>query len=88
METTILSIVSLAFVNAINPCALAALVMVLISVLLGNEEKRHKVLLGGFAFIAAIFIGYFNSNPRFFRHRYELVVACNAAFFKRGNLYS
>jgi cytochrome c biogenesis protein CcdA len=59
METTILSIISLAFVNAINPCALAALVMVLISVLLGNEEKRHKVLLGGFAFIAAVFIGYF-----------------------------
>ena len=59
MEATLISIIGLAFVNAINPCALAALVMVLISVLLGNEEKRHKVLLGGFAFIAAVFIGYF-----------------------------
>jgi cytochrome c biogenesis protein CcdA len=59
METTLISIIGLAFVNAINPCALAALIMVLISVLLGNEEKRHKVLLGGFAFIAAVFIGYF-----------------------------
>lgn len=53
-----IELLSLAFVNSINPCALAALVMVLISVLLGNEEKRHKVLLGGFAFISAVFIGY------------------------------
>ena len=53
-----IQLLSLAFVNSINPCALAALVMVLISVLLGNEDKRHKVLLGGFAFIAAVFIGY------------------------------
>ncbi len=59
METTVVRIVGLALVNAINPCALAALVMVLISILLGNEEKRHKVLLGGFSFITAIFIGYF-----------------------------
>jgi cytochrome c biogenesis protein CcdA len=59
VETTLIQIIGLAFVNAINPCALAALVMVLISVLLGNEEKRHKVLLGGFYFITAVFIGYF-----------------------------
>lgn len=58
-DTTLIQIISLAFVNAINPCALAALVMVLISVLLGNEEKKHKVLLGGFYFILAVFIGYF-----------------------------
>ncbi|MBS3075990.1 hypothetical protein J4429_06065 [Candidatus Pacearchaeota archaeon] len=58
-NTTLIQIISLAFVNAINPCALAALVMVLIAVLLGNEEKRHKVLLGGFYFILAVFVGYF-----------------------------
>ncbi|MDP2925895.1 MAG: hypothetical protein Q8N99_05990 [Nanoarchaeota archaeon] len=56
---TWIKLISLAFVNSINPCALAALVMVLVSVLLGNEEKRHKVLVGGFAFILAVFIGYF-----------------------------
>lgn len=59
MVATLIEIISLAFVNAINPCALAALVMVLISVLLGNEEKKHRVLLGGFYFISAVFIGYF-----------------------------
>ena len=56
---TIIEIVSLAFVNAINPCALAALVMVLISILIANEDKRYKILLGGFSFVLAVFIGYF-----------------------------
>jgi cytochrome c biogenesis protein CcdA len=59
VETTLFQIISLAFVNAINPCALAALVMVLISILLANETKRHKVLLGGFSFALAVFVGYF-----------------------------
>ena len=56
---TLIEIISLAFVNAINPCALAALVMVLISILIANEDKRYKVLLGGFSFALAVFIGYF-----------------------------
>ncbi|VVB78380.1 Thiol:disulfide interchange protein DsbD [uncultured archaeon] len=56
---TIVSIVLLAIVNAMNPCALAALVMVLISILIANEEKKYKVLLGGLMFILAVFIGYF-----------------------------
>lgn len=58
-DFSIIAIISLAFVNAINPCALGALVMVLISILLANEEKRSQVLWGGLAFISAIFIGYF-----------------------------
>lgn len=59
MQTTLIQIVSLAFVNAINPCALASLVLVLITILLANENKRYKVLLGGFSFALAVFIGYF-----------------------------
>ena len=57
--TTLIEIVSLAFVNALNPCALAALVMVLISILIANENKKYKILLGGFSFALAVFIGYF-----------------------------
>ena len=56
---TIISIILLAIVNAMNPCALAALVMVLISILIANEEKKHRVLLGGLMFTLAVFIGYF-----------------------------
>lgn len=60
MDPTILTKISgLAVVNALNPCALASMIMVLISILLTNEEKRYKVLLGGLAFTSAIFIGYF-----------------------------
>lgn len=56
---TIVSIILLAIVNAMNPCALAALVMVLISILIANEDKKYKVLLGGLMFTLAVFIGYF-----------------------------
>lgn len=56
---TIASIILLAIVNAMNPCALAALVMVLISILIANEDKKYKVLLGGLMFTLAVFIGYF-----------------------------
>lgn len=59
MTAKTIEIISLAFVNAINPCALAALVMVLISILIANENKKYRVLLGGFSFILAIFVGYF-----------------------------
>lgn len=55
----LIELISLAFVNAINPCALAMLILVLISILLANENKRHRVLLGGIYFAIAVFIGYF-----------------------------
>lgn len=58
-EIALITILGLAIANALNPCALAALVLVLLSILISNEEKRYKVLLGGLAFAAAVFIGYF-----------------------------
>jgi cytochrome c biogenesis protein CcdA len=59
MPITLLRIITLALTDAINPCALAVMTMVLVSILLTNENKKHKVLLGGLAFTAAVFIGYF-----------------------------
>lgn len=59
MEANIITIIGLAIVNALNPCALGALVMVLFSILIANENKRHRVLLGGLYFTLAVFIGYF-----------------------------
>ncbi len=55
----LITIITTAFADAINPCALAVMTMVLISILLTNEQKKHKVLIGGLAFISAVFIGYF-----------------------------
>jgi len=53
------TIVSLAAVDAVNPCALAVMVIVLITLLTHNPGKRKNVLIGGFAFIFAVFILYF-----------------------------
>lgn len=56
---TLARIITLALTDAINPCALAVMTMLLIAILLANPEKKHKVLLGGLAFTSAVFIGYF-----------------------------
>jgi cytochrome c biogenesis protein CcdA len=55
---TLSKITSLALVNAINPCQMAMLVLVLVTILTQNPEKKRKVLLSGITFIAAVFIGY------------------------------
>jgi len=47
-----------AFADSVNPCAIAVLTMVLMTILIQNPGKRKKVLYGGFAFISAVFIGY------------------------------
>jgi len=52
-------IISLALVDAINPCALAVMVMVLMSLLLNNPSDKRKALYGGLAFTLAVFILYF-----------------------------
>ncbi len=56
---TLIEIIGLAFVDAVNPCALAVMTIVLMALLLKNPEKKHQVLLGGLAFTLAVFILYF-----------------------------
>lgn len=48
----------LALADSVNPCALAVLAMVLVSVLVVNPEKRRKVLYTGLSFVAAVYIAY------------------------------
>lgn len=55
---TLGKITSLALVNSVNPCQIAMLVLVLVTILTQNPEKKKKILLSGFAFIAAVYIGY------------------------------
>jgi len=52
-------IIGLAAVDAVNPCALAVMVIVLMALLLKSPEKRKKVLLGGLFFTLAVYILYF-----------------------------
>jgi cytochrome c biogenesis protein CcdA len=48
----------LALADSVNPCAIAVLAMILISILIANPEKKRKVLFAGLAFCLAVFIGY------------------------------
>lgn len=55
---TLGKITSLALVNSVNPCQIAMLVLVLMTILTQHQEKKKKVLFAGLAFIAAVFLGY------------------------------
>lgn len=55
---TIGRITLLALADSVNPCAIAVLTMILVSIMVNNPEKRKKVLYGGLAFVAAVFAGY------------------------------
>lgn len=51
-------ITGLALADSVNPCAIAVLTMVLVSILVENPKNKRNVLLSGFSFVAAIFLGY------------------------------
>lgn len=55
---TIGNVTALALADAVNPCAIAVLTMVLVAVLTENPKNLKRVLLSGLAFIASVFIGY------------------------------
>jgi len=55
---TIAKILSLAIVDAINPCALAVLILMLTAILAYNPGKRKNIIFAGLAFVSAVFIMY------------------------------
>jgi len=57
-ELTLIKLISLAAVDAINPCALAVLALMLIAILTYNPKKKRNILLAGSAFTASVFIMY------------------------------
>jgi len=57
-ELTAGKIMALAAVNAINPCALAVLVVILLAIITNNPGKREQVLLAGLAFALSVFAFY------------------------------
>lgn len=56
---TLTKILSLATVDAINPCALAVLTLMLITIITYNPKKRRNVLFAGLAFTISVFVMYF-----------------------------
>lgn len=59
MAIPILTILGYAAVDAINPCELAVLTLILVTILTQYPDKRRKVLHAGLAYTFAIFITYF-----------------------------
>ncbi len=57
-ELTLLKILSLAAVDAVNPCEIAVLTMILIAILTANPKNRKRVLWAGLAFSLAIVLMY------------------------------
>ncbi|MFH1802953.1 MAG: hypothetical protein ABH864_05920 [archaeon] len=51
--------ISLALVDAVNPCALAVMAIILTALLFKNPTQKSKVLAGGLMFTLAVFILYF-----------------------------
>jgi cytochrome c biogenesis protein CcdA len=58
MLDILVQITPLALADAVNPCAIAVLTMVLVSILVDNPHNKKKILHAGFAFVLAVFIGY------------------------------
>jgi hypothetical protein len=57
-ELTLTKVLSLAAVDAVNPCALAVLTLMLIAVCTYDPRKRKNLLLAGLAFTISVFIMY------------------------------
>ena len=55
---TLAKVLSLAAVDAVNPCALAVLSLMLITILSYNPTKKRNLLLAGLAFTASVFVMY------------------------------
>ncbi len=49
---------SLALADSVNPCAIAILIMVLVTIMIQNPERKRKVLYAGLAFVTSVYIGY------------------------------
>jgi len=58
MDLNFLRITTLALADSINPCAIAVLTMILMSILMQNPDKKRRVLSAGIFFVLAVYIGY------------------------------
>lgn len=58
LQPTLTKVLSLAAVDAINPCALVVLALMLITILTYNPDKKGNILLAGLAFVSSVFVMY------------------------------
>ena len=58
-KMTVVKVISLAAVDAINPCALAVLLLMLMTIMMHTSNRKRKIIMAGLSFILAIFVIYF-----------------------------
>lgn len=59
-DLTLAGVTGLALVDAVNPCALAVLIILLSTILLRDPQKESKALYAGLTFSIAVFLCYFS----------------------------
>lgn len=57
-QTSLLIIITAAFFDSINPCAIAVLIF-LISILISIKFSRKRIILTGLVYISAVFVSYY-----------------------------
>jgi len=57
-EISLTKVVSLALVDAVNPCEFAVLTMLLVSIIAYNPHKKENIIWAGLSFSLAVFIMY------------------------------
>ncbi|MDD3181860.1 MAG: hypothetical protein PHD48_03530 [Alphaproteobacteria bacterium] len=57
-EISLAKVISLAFVDAVNPCAFAVLTMMIISIIAYNPNNKANIIWSGVSFSLAIFVMY------------------------------
>ncbi|MCX6748165.1 MAG: GAP family protein [Candidatus Pacearchaeota archaeon] len=90
-DLSLISVIGFALVDAINPCELAVMVLVLMSILLANPADKKKVLSGGLAFSIAVFIMYFIYGVvivQFFSHLIPATGKISLYIFKVFGLFA
>jgi cytochrome c biogenesis protein CcdA len=59
VDFNFLTITGLALVNSVNPCQIAMLILVLVTILMQNQDRNKKrILFVGLAFIIAVYLTY------------------------------
>jgi len=58
-KVSLWTVISLALVDAVNPCEFAVLILLLLTIMTTNIGKKRRVLYSGLAFSLAIFLLYF-----------------------------
>src|SRR3989344_5373908 len=73
-DLSIPTILSLAAADAVNPCEIAVLTLVLINILVHDPKNLKKVLFAGLAFSTAIFLTYIVSGACWIKIIYQIRV--------------